>query len=127
MKNKTNTGQNKRSQAALEFMMSYGWAILVVLISIGVLTAFGILDPSLYFIGNKCKIHGSFYCEDFKIDGSNELVVIVVRNTLGFEARDVTISINSETCTEVGAEAAAQASGDVDISGSDNTINGGLL
>ena len=34
---------NKKSQAALEFIMTYGWAILVVLVAIGALAYFGIL------------------------------------------------------------------------------------
>ena len=36
---------NKKSQAALEFLMTYGLAIIVVLIAIGALAYFGILSP----------------------------------------------------------------------------------
>ena len=36
----------KRAQAAMEFLMTYGWAILVVLLAIGALAYFGVLDPS---------------------------------------------------------------------------------
>ena len=32
------------SQAALEFLTTYGWAILVVLIAVGALAYFGVLD-----------------------------------------------------------------------------------
>ena len=38
----------RRGQAALEFMMTYGWAILVVLAAIGALSYFGILNPSRF-------------------------------------------------------------------------------
>ena len=38
--------KNKRAQAAMEFLMTYGWAILVVLLAIGALAYFGVLDPS---------------------------------------------------------------------------------
>ena len=34
--------KNNRAQAALEFLMTYGWAILVVLVSIGALAYFGV-------------------------------------------------------------------------------------
>lgn len=34
----------KKGQAAMEFLMTYGWAIIVVLIAIGALAAFGVLD-----------------------------------------------------------------------------------
>ncbi len=35
----------KRAQAAMEFLMTYGWAILVVLLAIGALAYFGVLSP----------------------------------------------------------------------------------
>lgn len=34
----------KRGQAALEFLMTYGWVILIVVIVLGVLAAFGVFD-----------------------------------------------------------------------------------
>ena len=36
---------NKKAQAAMEFLMTYGWAILVVLLAIGALAYFGVLSP----------------------------------------------------------------------------------
>jgi hypothetical protein len=38
----------RKGQAALEFMMTYGWAILVVLAAIGALSYFGVLNPSKF-------------------------------------------------------------------------------
>ena len=40
--------QNKKSQAALEFLTTYGWAFLVILIMIGALAYFGVLNPEKY-------------------------------------------------------------------------------
>jgi len=37
---------NKKGQAAMEFLMTYGWAIIVVLAAIGALAYFGVLSPS---------------------------------------------------------------------------------
>ena len=37
--------KTRKSQAALEFLMNYGWAILVVLIAVGALAYFGVLNP----------------------------------------------------------------------------------
>lgn len=37
--------QQKKGQAAMEFLMTYGWAILVVLAAIGALAYFGVLSP----------------------------------------------------------------------------------
>jgi len=36
---------NKRAQAAMEFLMTYGWAIIIVLAAIGALAYFGVLSP----------------------------------------------------------------------------------
>lgn len=38
---------NRKGQAAMEFLMTYGWAILVVLIAIGALSYFGVLTPQI--------------------------------------------------------------------------------
>lgn len=37
--------ERMKGQAAMEFLMTYGWAILVVLACIGALTYFGVLKP----------------------------------------------------------------------------------
>jgi uncharacterized protein (UPF0333 family) len=36
----------KKGQAAMEFLMTYGWAIVVVLAAIGALAYFGVLSPN---------------------------------------------------------------------------------
>lgn len=36
---------NKKAQSALEFLMTYGWAFLIILIMIGALAYFGVLNP----------------------------------------------------------------------------------
>ena len=40
--------KSKRSQAAMEFLMTYGWAILAAIIAIGVLAYFGVFSPGNY-------------------------------------------------------------------------------
>ena len=35
----------KRGQAAMEFLMTYGWAILAAIVAIGVLAYFGVFNP----------------------------------------------------------------------------------
>jgi hypothetical protein len=44
---------NKKAQAAMEFLMTYGWAILVVLVVIGSLAYFGVLSPTA-LLPEKC-------------------------------------------------------------------------
>ena len=45
-KHLTFLGKNKRSQSALEYMMTYGWAILIIVIVAVVLYSMGIFSPS---------------------------------------------------------------------------------
>jgi hypothetical protein len=52
---------NRKGQAALEFMMTYGWAILVVLAAIGALSYFGVLNPSR-FTPDTCLASVPFSC-----------------------------------------------------------------
>ncbi|MBN1175429.1 hypothetical protein JXA48_02180 [Candidatus Woesearchaeota archaeon] len=40
--------KNMKGQAAMEFLMTYGWAILVVLLAIGALAAFGVFNLDKY-------------------------------------------------------------------------------
>jgi hypothetical protein len=47
--------KTKKSQAAMEFLMTYGWAILVVLAAIAALAYFGVLSPGK-FIPEKCML-----------------------------------------------------------------------
>ena len=55
-----------RAQAALEFLTTYGWAFLVILIMIGTLAYFGILNPSKV-LPNRCTFGAEFQCLDFQI------------------------------------------------------------
>ena len=58
--------QNRKSQAAMEFLMTYGWAILVVLVVIGALAYFGVLSPS-NFVPETCQFPINLNCEDYRV------------------------------------------------------------
>ncbi|MFT4311318.1 MAG: hypothetical protein ACMXX7_01690 [Candidatus Woesearchaeota archaeon] len=78
----------KKGQAALEFLTTYGWAFLVILVMIGALAYFGVLDPS-NFVADRCVMGNPLTCE-----GQNYVILgnetsIQVRNSLN---RDLTIT-----------------------------------
>ncbi|MFW6450055.1 MAG: hypothetical protein ACOCZ6_03295 [Nanoarchaeota archaeon] len=52
----------KRGQAALEFLMTYGWAFLVIMIMIGALAYFGVLSPQ-NFLPDRCQFGNPISCE----------------------------------------------------------------
>jgi len=71
-----------RGQAALEFLMTYGWAILVVLVVIGTLAYFGVLNPSV-LLPEKCTLQMGFYCKDHQINQDNSEVSLRLENGMG--------------------------------------------
>lgn len=71
---------SRRAQAAMEFLMSYGWAILVVLVVIGALAYFGVLSPQK-LLPDKCVLPPGTTCDDYSV-GTNS-ISIVVGNGLG--------------------------------------------
>ena len=54
---------HRKGQAAMEFLMTYGWAILVVLIVIGALGYFGVLNPSI-MLPEKCTLQLGLNCKN---------------------------------------------------------------
>lgn len=74
--------KTKKSQAALEFIMTYGWAILVVLVAIGALAYFGVLSPDR-FLPSKCVLQSGIACVDHKATSTQ--LVVRVQNSLGYD------------------------------------------
>ena len=119
----------KKSQAAMEFLMTYGWAILVVLVAIGALAYFGVLSPDR-FLPAKCTLPAGVACVDFNIDATT--VNVVLRNGLGFDLSGVTIAVSgctspagvalgngaqaTFTATACGLTSGNKYSGDVNVS-----------
>ena len=82
----------RKSQAALEFIMTYGWAILVVLVAIGALAYFGVLSPDK-FLPSKCTLQAGMACLDHKASGAANTVDIVIQNSLGFDISAITVKV----------------------------------
>ena len=98
---------NSKAQAAMEFLMTYGWAILVVLVAIGALAYFGVLSPD-QFLPEKCviSIGTGLFCDDFSTSTSG--VTIKLKNILGEKVTisDLTISNcgSYTTSTEIASD-----------------------
>ena len=91
----------KKSQAALEFLTTYGWAFLIILIMIGTLAYFGILNPG-NILPNRCTFGSEFQCLDYQISTSGAgTFKIRLKNGAG-EIIDVSsITLSSEGTTQV--------------------------
>ncbi len=86
-KKKRQASANSHSaQAALEFLMSYGWAILVLIAGIFALAYFGVLSPDK-FLPYKCTLPSGLACLDYNVESYR--VILVLQNAIG---QDITIN-----------------------------------
>lgn len=91
---------SKKSQAALEFLMTYGWAIMVVLAAIGALAYFGVLDPQK-FISEKCVSSAPLTCIGGKAYMNSTSLLIVLSNNADYtlQLNYGNLSFNSPGCS----------------------------
>jgi len=70
----------RKGQAAVEFLMTYGWAILAAIIAIGVLAYFGVFSPGKY-MPDICTINAPLGCEENSL--ATDGVRLIIRNGAG--------------------------------------------
>ena len=85
----------RKGQAALEFLTTYGWAFLVILVMIGALGYFGILSPG-NFLPQRCNVGPEFSCDEYQVtqpggQGSPANMSIIFRSNIG-EAFRINVS-----------------------------------
>ncbi len=77
-----------KSQTATEFLISYGWAILVLIISIMALSYYGVLRPE-QVLTSRCFLMQGISCLEFKINNTG--LMLIVSNDVFKKINDVTI------------------------------------
>lgn len=87
-----------KAQAALEFLTTYGWAFLVILIMIGTLAYFGILSPSKV-LPNRCISSAEFQCLDHQISATANSFKMRLKNNVGEPIDISSITLSSESAT----------------------------
>lgn len=94
----------KRGQAALEFLTTYGWAFLVILVVIGALAYFGVLNPSK-FVPERCTTGQELTCKDYIAQRNSDTdtdVMFWLQNNLGDSIIITDVAISSPTVDGVG-------------------------
>ena len=94
---------DKKAQAAMEFLMTYGWAILVVLAAIAALAYFGVLSPDR-FLPEKCTMPSGIACLDFRYSGT--ALEMAMQNGAGFDMSNVSVSVDGTGC--IGSDTTTQ-------------------
>ncbi|MBS3097882.1 hypothetical protein J4209_03765 [Candidatus Woesearchaeota archaeon] len=64
----------------MEFILNYGWVLLVLMLVITALAYFGILAPTR-LLPNKCLLFEGLYCRDFKVTPTK--IALVIENGMG--------------------------------------------
>jgi len=107
----------KKGQAAMEFLMTYGWAILVVLIAIGALAYFGVLKPEK-FLPEKCVIStgSGLFCDEFTSSSSANTVTLRIKNILTESAWVDSVALDAPACTFSTADTQITADSTTDFS-----------
>ena len=129
----------RRAQAALEFLTTYGWAFLVILVMIGALAYFGILSPDR-FLPERCNVGPEFNCDEYIVGDSTNLVspsILTVRftNNVGQTISGVTVdevgwaqeefSITAGTLNMVAAPPAGPGDCSIEYQGGGTSARGG--
>jgi hypothetical protein len=90
----------RKSQAAMEFLMTYGWAILIVVIAILTLAYFGVFDTSKWLGTNTCVLPSGLSCLDHSITfvddgfgGHQNNLQLKIKNNLGKRIKITGVSI----------------------------------
>ena len=125
-----------KSQAALEFLTTYGWAFLVILIMISALAYFGILSPSK-ILPNRCNFGSEFQCLDYQIayvGATTGTFNLRIKNNIGepIDVSSITLSSEGTTayaCTTPATNPAGWKSGTViDLTWSGcNSVAAGMI
>jgi len=102
---------SNKGQAAIEFLVTYGWAILAALIVVGALAYFGIFNTQRY-VNDICYFGDQITCEDF-VAFHNGTAALKLRNNFGVPI-DVTLATaksdyGAVTCNSINPNSNIQA------------------
>jgi hypothetical protein len=96
----------KKGQAAMEFLMTYGWAILVVLIALGALFYLGVFSPR---VPATCQANAPLSCTDSKVTA---LTVDVVLGAVGTTTANLDATVGDGGLTFTTPSSGATCTGD---------------
>ncbi len=89
----------KKAQVAMESIMIYGLAILVVMLAIGALMYFDVLDLG-GLLPDRCEVKGvALTCENYAVNPTQ--VMLEIRNNLGKNINMASVKVSGESGTDM--------------------------
>jgi hypothetical protein len=74
-----------KAQAAMEYITTYGWMLLILVVVLAALAFLGILSPPRPIV---CNFQGNFVCKAWKLTADANLTLDLYQNT----GHDITVS-----------------------------------
>jgi hypothetical protein len=102
----------RKGQAAIEYLITYGWTILLIIITIGIIIYFDVLNP-LRFLPLQCEFGEQVKCVDMQLNNNpdptiqNSIIRLKFLNNFP-KAINLTdaesLEYTTVTCNEIGIE-----------------------
>ncbi len=73
--------QNKRSQSAMEYILTYGWAILMISIVLGAFIYLGVFTPGT-LVSSQCVAQADFSCLTSMMTSNGQITFNIQQNTM---------------------------------------------
>lgn len=90
-----------RAQYSVEFLITYGWALLILGIVVGTIYTFGWLDPG-NFLPQKCHFYGQVGCKDYYLDEDQFMLSLVNNFGVNLYIKDIELIVNGVEVTVEG-------------------------
>ena len=84
-----------KAQSSMEFLMTYGWALLLLALAISTFTLLGVSEPS-NFVGERCIFSDNFVCDEFGVQevGEDTIWTLILQNTAGDRLEILDVKLN---------------------------------
>ena len=106
----------KKSQAAMEFLMTYGWAVMIIFIVVGSLFYLGVFD---FPVPTACDIPNPYTCRDLKVDSTTDVFTIKIEamniDPASTENKIKSVTINGVTCVTPSSGADLKTASEVPV------------
>lgn len=86
----------KKGQAAIEFLMNYGWAVLIIAVAMTAILATGAFNPN-YFVMEECYLGPAFNCQAqmVSIDPTHTKLLVKVTNVMSYPVKLLALGVSS--------------------------------
>ncbi len=78
----TRPSNKHKAQSAMEYLMTYGWAILIIAVVLGALFSLGVFSGSS-LLGNACIASSGFLCQSPVYNHANDLITVQIGQNTG--------------------------------------------